>query len=219
MNLLRDAWGFLKFVADQKLWRLPLAFLLFPFMFIGNILVALFPRLNPRSDIALDGDLYMRRWRFGAEWMPGFRVHNLVRSDKDRELHDHPFDFVSIILKGGYFEWTPTADGGQQRKWYGPGSVIRRRAEDLHRIELNRRPTLFEQSGVYVAGSGGEDIPAWTLVFRSRHRREWGFMTPAGWVHWKQFVAAHNNTIVQHDRLKEKTDAPKQAFNDDDIPF
>lgn len=190
---------------------------------IAAFLKRLWRRLNPRSDIALDGDLYMRRWRFMPEWLPGFRVHNLVRSDKDRELHDHPFDFISIILKGGYFEWTPTPDGGQVRKWYGPGSIVVRRAEDLHRIEL---PLKWEVATLAAKAGGGykatswrstEEQQAWTFVIRSRHRREWGFMTPTGWVHWKKFVIAHNNTIIQHGSKREQANA--QAFNDDEIPF
>jgi hypothetical protein len=31
-------------------------------------------------------------------------LHKFLRDDDDRALHDHPWWFVSLILKGGYFE-------------------------------------------------------------------------------------------------------------------
>lgn len=127
----------------------------------------LLQRLLGRSDVYFGGSVYMRRWKFLPEWMPGFRVHNIVRSDVDRELHDHPFTFVSIILCGGYFEHT--ADG--KRTWYGVGSVVVRSAETFHRLELPEGST------------------AWTLVFRGRYRRVWGFLTPHGWQDWRAFIA------------------------------
>ena len=32
-------------------------------------------------------------------------LHHFLRSDHDRALHDHPWNFVSIILRGGYWEF------------------------------------------------------------------------------------------------------------------
>lgn len=125
----------------------------------------LIQRLLGRSDIYFYGSLYMRRFRLIHNRWFGVRVHHIVRSDRDRELHDHPFSFVSIILGGGYFEHTP----GGKLKWFGPGSVNVKRAEDLHRLELP------------------DERPTWTLVFRGPMRRSWGFMTEEGWVHWRKF--------------------------------
>ena len=53
-------------------------------------------------------------------------LHKIVKSDEPF-LHDHPWSYMTIILKGGYFENTP-----EGRTWKGPGSVIRRGAEDYH---------------------------------------------------------------------------------------
>ena len=129
-------------------------------------------RLLGRSDIYLGASLYMRRWRLGFQRWPGFRLHHIVRSDADRELHDHPFSFVSIILRGGY--WEHLADG--TRTWHGPGSILFRSAEVLHRLELPR--------------------PAWTFVFRGPIRRPWGFMTAFGWVPWQRFTAGRSSEVV-----------------------
>lgn len=128
-----------------------------------------------RSDIYMNGSLYMKRWRFLPERWPGVRLHCIVRSDADRELHDHPFDFLSILLWGGYYEYT--SDG--LRTWCRPFTVRYRKAEALHRVELyppgGRHPEFMRH--------------AWTLVFRGRYRREWGFQTKQGWLPWRAFLA------------------------------
>src|SRR5438309_7455387 len=51
---------------------------------------------------------YMRRW-----WVvprnEGCNVylHEILRGDDDRALHDHPWDNTSMLLDGGYTEVTP----------------------------------------------------------------------------------------------------------------
>lgn len=107
---------------------------------------------------------YMRRW-----WViPRNRrfniyLHNIVRSDDDRALHDHPWWNVSILLRGYYREVTP--DGVFTR---GRGSIVFRRAEASHRLEV--------------------DGPTWSLFITGPNVREWGFWCPQGWKHWRKFV-------------------------------
>lgn len=132
-----------------------------------------------RSDVYFAGSLYMRRWRFlNTPWF-GLRLHHIVRSDADRELHDHPFTFVSLILTGGYREHTLD----RRSKRYPPGSVVVRSAEALHRLEL-------EVMKHYADSTKRVERAAWTLVVRGPYRRQWGFLTADGWLHWKTFSAA-----------------------------
>lgn len=153
-----------------------------------------------RSDVyGADGQLYMRRWKLGR-----LRVHHIVRSDADRELHDHPFDFTSFIVKGGYWEILPSGGvspqlsaqiGGEHRVWRRPRSIVRRKAEDLHRIELRaKKPFDILQPGVR---KGEGETSAWTIVWRGSYRREWGFMTTAGWMHWRKFTEKKNGRGVR----------------------
>lgn len=110
-------------------------------------------------------DPYMRRYfLLKIKRLGSIRVHEILRSDLDRHLHDHPFDFVSLILSGGYEEVTP--EGRFQRK---PGQILFRRAEDLHRLVLTK--------------------PAWTFVITTPWRRPWGFMTEKGWIDEKAYGA------------------------------
>lgn len=133
----------------------------------------LFQKVLGRSDVWFGGSLYMRRWRLlHTRWF-GVRIHHIVRSDNDRELHDHPFTFVSLVLRGGYYEHT--VDG--RRVWYGPGSLIVRSADALHRLEMEKVPAA------YGDGYGVQhplELPAWTLVVRGPMRREWGFLLDGG---------------------------------------
>ena len=43
------------------------------------------------------------KWTLGCS----VRIHHILSSDSDRVLHDHPWPFVTMILRGGYFEDRP----------------------------------------------------------------------------------------------------------------
>lgn len=90
-------------------------------------------------------------------------VHIFVRSDAD-DLHDHPWNFVSVILWRGYMEQT---SAGIKR--YRAGNILFRRAKHAHRVQLinNRR--------------------AVTLVIMGRNVRQWGFITKTGWKLWTKY--------------------------------
>lgn len=149
-------------------------------------------RLLGRSDIFFGDELYMERWRFFSSNTlgVGLRLHHIMRSDNAREVHDHPFDFSSLILRGGYWEWRPietfkrhtgrhrirySEDGKLWARWYGPGSVVHRKAEDLHRLELPKGATT------------------WTLVKRGPIRRAWGFQDNEGrWTRAEDYNETRN---------------------------
>lgn len=110
---------------------------------------------------------YMRRW-FLIKDNDGLSVylHHILRDDDARALHDHRADNVSIVLAGTMKDLTPAGD-----RILGPGDVLARKAEDLHRLEVEQ------------FGSRG----CWTLWVKGPNRREWGFQTPDGWCHWTAF--------------------------------
>lgn len=109
-----------------------------------------------RSDLIAHD--YMRRWALKTPWGT-VRLHHILRGDEGRDFHDHPMDFVSLILKGGYTEYRP---GAEPRRFL-PGDILIRKAEDLHYLKL------LEKS-------------AWTFLITSPFRRKWGFATKDGWV-------------------------------------
>lgn len=103
------------------------------------------------------------------------RVHIIKRSDSDRAFHDHPWPYVTVILRGGYWEVTPVFDAsglyqGDRRVWHGPGSVLFRDAKSWHRLELPQQAT------------------ATTLFITGRWQQKWGFLPqPATKVYYKDY--------------------------------
>ena len=78
-------------------------------------------------------------------------LHNFKASDEP-VFHDHPWTWCSIVLKGGYWEHTPVFNSEGKKiaefsQWRGPGSVIMRKANDYHWLELDENvgpaTTLF----------------------------------------------------------------------------
>jgi len=41
-------------------------------------------------------------------------LHKFLKSDPD-DVHDHPWPFLTIILRGGYYEWRPQFDSQGQK--------------------------------------------------------------------------------------------------------
>lgn len=100
------------------------------------------------------------------------RVHHILSSDKGRDFHDHPWPFVTIILKGGYFEYRPVYDRsglykGAGVQWHGAGSILYRPAKAWHRLTL--RNDFF--------GWGEGDDSTWTLFIMGPYQQKWGFLT------------------------------------------
>lgn len=92
-----------------------------------------------------------------------FVLHKIVRSD-DPIMHDHPWAYTTVILAGGYWEHTCEWNNDRTsykelRTWRGPGSIIHRKANEFHWLELEN------------------EQPATTLFFMGKQERQWGFLT------------------------------------------
>lgn len=94
-------------------------------------------------------------------------LHRFDLPDQNQHQHDHPWDFESLILQGGYIE-----ESNGERTVFRVGERNVRRADEPHHIA-----ELLE-------------VPTWTLVVTGRVRREWGFVTPEGWVKWPSYPRA-----------------------------
>jgi hypothetical protein len=150
---------------------------------IGNIVKTLFfkKKIIQRED-GLD---YLVRYTLCNNNWFSIKIHHLKISDS-LCLHDHPWHFYSLILKGGYWEVTPNVDqhkvditdsfdGNEQntvRKWYRPFSFLNRPAHWIHRLELPE----------------GKDC--WTFVITFKKTKEWGFFTQKfGFINWKKYIS------------------------------
>lgn len=51
-----------------------------------------------------DGSVHFRRWQLlKTPWFV-INIHGIYKADEDKHLHNHPFDFFNIVLKGAYIE-------------------------------------------------------------------------------------------------------------------
>ncbi len=135
-----------------------------------NFLEAIMIKRKP--DVVI-GDGYLERWYV----IPRNRyfniyLHKFTGSDDDRATHDHPWNSVSFLLKG------------KLREIYGvnlvPGMFGFWR--DIPWLKPIYRSATFSHRLVVEEG------PVWTLFITGPRIREWGFLCPNGWVHWKQFT-------------------------------
>lgn len=156
-------------------------------------------RLRRRLTLTHDGRTFLDRWGLCHERWGGFYVHHIAGPDPGKDLHDHPWAFVTIILRGGYTEHyarCPDGPNGAGRyvhpskieacymaeiaeRWPDTctaGFVRRWRWLSVHRMPLGAAHRIVD------ARPG-----TWTLVLRGPTRRTWGFYLPTGWVAWTEY--------------------------------
>ena len=101
-------------------------------------------------------------------------LHKFIKSDPD-DVHDHPWPYSTLILRGGYWEWVPqfNAEGkriGEIAHWRRPGHFRICSATSFHRIELD------------------PSVECWTLFMPGPQRREWGFLQRGQWIHNSEYL-------------------------------
>ena len=131
---------------------------------------------EPDLTIIPGGEVYMVRWHLvpKRKGCGNCYLNVQLSDDQDRYLHDHPWDNTSRILVGGYREYVDISDleFHNYHDWEA-GAVIERKAEMLHRLELL-------------------DDYSISLFVTEPQRRDWGFMTPEGWVSHKKLIYHHS---------------------------
>jgi len=128
----------------------------------------------------IDNEPYLERYYplFNTRQHKGFNIyiHKFLKGDPD-DVHDHPWPYATLILKGGYYEWIPqfNPDGTKScevRKWRGPGHFRVCKPNSYHRVELK------------------DGVTAWTLFMPGPHRRQWGFLVNNKWIHNDDYLAS-----------------------------
>lgn len=108
-------------------------------------------------------------------WFPfNIFVHKFLKSDPD-DVHDHPWPYATLILKGGYYEWIPVFNTkgekfGETAVWRGPGHFRVCGATSYHRIELD------------------PSVECWSLFMPGPQKREWGFLVKNKWIHNEDYL-------------------------------
>lgn len=162
----------------------------------------LIERVQQRPPDRNIGPGYLLRWYvWPRNRLCNLYLHEFLRSDDDRALHDHPWMNCSLVLSGGYLEVLPAGKGlfrrgdpqvGGTPRWRPPGSVVARLPRSAHRL--------------VVPPQGFGAAPTVTLFLTGPRVRSWGFWCPeaspaakdghGGWRHWQDFVAKHDRGAV-----------------------
>ena len=110
-------------------------------------------------------------------WFP-FNVflHKFHKGDPG-DVHDHPWPYATLILAGGYYEYTPNFENdkmvSETKHWRGPGHFRFCSANSYHRIELV------------------PEVTAWTVFVPGPQRQEWGFLVDNKWIHNEHYLEEH----------------------------
>lgn len=109
-------------------------------------------RKVPYKDIGWEaiGERFTRYQLLKTRWFNVY-LHQLWAPEWHPECHDHPWSFVTVLLRGGYLEQT-----GNKIRWRSPGSVLYRPATYAH--------------NVVTCGK-----VSWSLIFTTAKSRDWGF--------------------------------------------
>lgn len=139
-----------------------------------------------------EGNLYLVRFVLIELFSFRLYLHHFLANDGSRDCHDHPNSFIIVRLWGGYVEHvlqkgeTVAINDGDFRqreityKKHAPGITFRK-ATHAHRIDVPKR--------------------AWTLVLMFPRKREWGFYTQYGWMHWREYLTL--NPAADHTTKKD----------------
>lgn len=135
----------------------------------------------------VDGELYMERFAlcsfFGGRF--AMRLHHIVREDRDRHCHDHPWDFFSLVLQNSYVEARPLL---QEGLWDGPDNgdetALQEKCTFTRRgfLSLGFRRALDRHKIVAV------EPDTWTLFITGPYKNQWGFYTPEGKVPYRLYL-------------------------------
>jgi len=135
---------------------------------------------TPYTHIYHPRGLYMGRWWLFNPY-PGpeekrknrfpisIRVHHICLPDDARDLHDHPWNARTVILKGGYIEQRLDDDGEVRYYVRNPGDTAKIKFGQYHTIDR--------------LADGG----AWTLFITGKYRGTWGFLVNGIKVQWRQY--------------------------------
>lgn len=103
-------------------------------------------------------------------------LHKFHKGDPG-DVHDHPWPYFTLVVAGGYYEYTPNFEYGKMvseaKHWRRPGHFRFCSAGSYHRIELR-------------AG-----VTPWTVFVPGPQKREWGFLVKNKWIHNDNYLEEH----------------------------
>ena len=109
---------------------------------------------------------FMKRWAIYFNFF-SIRLHHWLDSDVDRNLHDHPWWFVTLVLRGEYTELLQNGSSKLMKR----GRFGFRKATHRHRVTISDS--------------------CWSVVVTGPIKRKWGF-----WDKNNKFTEAPNQDYM-----------------------
>lgn len=109
-----------------------------------------------KQKLECDTGTYIHRWYIETPW-GAVRLHHWLHSDDDRHFHDHPWNFVTLVLSGSYTDVSPNG-----REKMPTGKIAFRHATHKHTVKVD---------------PGG----CWTFIISGPIIRRWGFWIGHKW--------------------------------------
>lgn len=157
---------------------------------VRNRIIARAKRTPYSHIMGLDGSVYMERYwlfnpygAFSAEermrrsWLrrhlPSVRLHIIRRPDRDRHMHDHPWNARTFILAGSYMERRQSYAGDNLG-----GRFLFRRSGDTARLNFGEYHKITNVSSTGCV----------TLFVTFKYRGPWGFLVGGQKVPWREYL-------------------------------
>lgn len=121
-------------------------------------------------------------WQFPIS----IRLHQIMREDDDRDLHDHPWNARTFILRGWYEEKRPTHEFDHLIELPEGAKLV----EVLELLKREAGDTAALRFGEYHRITEVSDGGVWTLFVTGRYRGTWGFLVNGKKVPWREYLLA-----------------------------
>lgn len=142
-----------------------------------------------------NGGIVLDRWGLAVDRVGGVLLHYMNAPDPGVDLHDHPWDFFSIVLWGHYDEWRIDTRIAPQMADIAKGvdhyDVCTPGVEE-HRGWLSVKRLRLDEAHKTVRISRFGCV---SLCFRGPRRRSWGFYTPSGYIDERTYENTHQRDV------------------------
>lgn len=127
-------------------------------------------------------------WRYNKKhikWLPSIRIHFIMRADKDRHLHNHPWAARTIILDGWYAELREIDEAGVKNADF---IELSREGESYAGFYRKTGDTDTLKCDTYHRISSVSNGGVTTLFFTYAKQETWGFKVDGKQVPWREHL-------------------------------
>jgi hypothetical protein len=122
-------------------------------------------------------------------------VHHFLPNVEDRDPHDHPRPFWTLVLKGCYFDLVPCPECDGVGTWTeytspeeaGHGPCPRCRGDKVVVGDVMRRGMVRYRPAEHTHLTQTSRAGAWTVVVMCPLARPWGFWRSGKWWAWRDY--------------------------------